>query len=124
MVSDARQRRSLERVLACSTRRSGLRRQEASRHEVVADAFETDKRQLTRRVVRKAVYNPLTPVLAGPIAYGLMQVEQVLEKKIGQRLTHTVFSRPAMLGFKVGTRYVPYVGWGLLAYDAYKILRD
>ena len=90
----------------------------------MGDAFGSEERQLARRVTRRTVMQPLGKPIEATLAYTLMQVEQKLEKKIGQRLTRVAFSRPAYFGLKVGGRAVPYLGWGLLAYDAVTLLRD
>lgn len=67
---------------------------------------------------------PIGKPIEATLYYTFAQVEQKLEKKIGITVTRRFFSRPVYLGIKVGTRAVPYVGWSLLAYDAYTILRD
>lgn len=89
----------------------------------MVDAFESE-RQLSRRAATMVLRQPLGKPIEATLAYTFMQVEQKLEKKIGQRMTVRYFSRPVYLGLKVGGRAVPYLGWGLLAYDAYTILRD
>lgn len=88
---------------------------------MVADAFGAEERSLARRVVVKTVSNPLAPVIYVPLAYALMEVEKKLEKKIGQKATLRLFSRPAYLGLKVGTRAIPVLGWTLLAHDVYSL---
>lgn len=91
---------------------------------MVVDAFGSEERKLARAVTRRTVMQPLGKPIEATLVYTFMQVEQKLEKKIGQKLTVRYFSRPVYFGLKVGGRSVPVLGWSLLAYDAYTILRD
>ena len=91
---------------------------------MVADAFGSEERQLAGRAASMTLRQPIGKPIQATLFYTLMQVEEKLEKRIGQKMTMRVFSRPVYLGVKVGGRAVPTIGWGLLAYDAYRILRD
>ena len=91
---------------------------------VVVDAFGSETTELAMRATTKLVVQPLGRPIEAGLAYGLVKLEQKLEQRIGQAMTYRFFSKPAYLGLRVGGRAIPYLGWGLLAYDAATLLRD
>jgi hypothetical protein len=59
-------------------------------------------------------------------AYGVMQFDEKVLRRVGVKPTgataRTLYGA-GRIGARVGTKFVPIVGWVLLAYDAYQFGR-
>lgn len=56
------------------------------------------------------------------MAYGAMQAEKAYTKVLGRKAAGKV-SLGLYAGAKVGGRFVPIVGWVLLAHDTYRLTK-
>lgn len=76
----------------------------------------------TRRREQAFVHVLLTPQGRKAIAYGGMQAERAYTKVLGRKAGQKV-SLGLYAGAKVGGRFVPIVGWVILAHDTYRLAK-
>jgi hypothetical protein len=74
----------------------------------------------TRRREQAFVHVLLTPQGRKALAYGGMQAERAYTKVLGRKAGQKV-SLGLYAGAKVGGRFVPIVGWVILAHDTYRL---
>ena len=74
----------------------------------------------TRRREQAFVHVLLTPQGRKALAYGGMQAERAYTKVLGRKAAGKV-SLGLYAGGKVAGRFVPIVGWVILAHDTYRL---
>ena len=76
----------------------------------------------TRRREQAFVHVLLSPHGRRALAYGGMQAERAYTKVLGRKAGQKV-SLGLYAGAKVGGRFVPIVGWVILAHDTYRLTK-